>query len=89
MICGKEIYRSQTDAAQAMRAINDANRFRSGENSNRLGTTYYCEDCPGWHIASKHSRKATRWKVIDDYHKPIKPKEFGYLHVRNYSSQPV
>lgn len=54
MICGKTIYPTREDAANAMAGFNSSIRAKS-----KLKGSYFCNDCEGWHVSSgyKQSKK--------------------------------
>lgn len=93
MICGKVIYASRTEATLV---IKGANRDRRpGETPNRLNTSYFCEACQGWHIASKCKRKARKGRTTEVETSPVELRRKkdkardGFLIIRNYSSKPI
>jgi hypothetical protein len=90
MICGKEIFVSQTLAAQSMRGKNRDQR--PGRSINRLSHVYFCTDCQGWHMASKQFNKVAernKFREEKSISKPREPRFFGVYIITNYSSQPI
>lgn len=93
MICGKVIYKSKSDANYAMKGANKDRR--PGQSINRLSTIYYCEDCKGWHLASKCKKFGSKKKFTELHsdpkalHPQIMKRERGTLIIRNFSSKPI
>lgn len=96
MICGKVIYKSQTEANHALKGKNK--KSRPGKPINRLNTSYFCNDCSGWHIASKSEKrkKGIRApKTAEDIHslqrqsRKRKSIDRSVLIIRNYTSKPL
>jgi hypothetical protein len=85
MICGKIIFTSRTEANAALKG---ANGKHSNEAKNRLNTSYFCNDCNGWHIASRLARMKKQ-KQPEEVSKHRKPREYSYLIIRNYTSKPL
>lgn len=86
MICGKVIYSSRTEANVALKG---ANGKHSNENKNRLNASYFCNDCNGWHIASRMNRMKKQKKPEETITNKRKPKEYSFLVIRNYTSKPI
>ena len=63
MICGKIIYHTRTQAAEAVTGTQKDRRRRRGHHGlNVIKETYYCKDCNGWHTSS--GGKKTRRKKM-------------------------
>lgn len=92
MICGKIIYTSRSEASKVIRGVNK--NPRHGDTPNRLNTTYYCDACQGWHVASRCTKKKPRTRTVEfkesnqELHN-LKMKKFETLIIRNYSSRPI
>lgn len=93
MICGKVIYTSRTEATLALKGANRDRR--PGDTPNRLNTSYFCDACQGWHIASRCKRKARKGKTTEvetspmEQHRRKSKRRDGFLIIRNYSSKPI
>lgn len=75
MICGKIIFNSQTEAAQAVRG---SNRDGRKTKKRKIKETYYCDDCKGWHTSSGGKKRKYKKKII--------PMEMnGMIHVKRYN----
>lgn len=93
MICGKHIFPSRDEAAASMVGINKDKR--PGRSQNRLTTSYFCNDCQGWHIASRCNKHVSNTKSKELHIAPAANdskkarREQGFLIIRNYSSKPI
>lgn len=93
MICGKVIYQSKTAANKALKGANKDRR--PGQSVNRLNTVYFCNDCEGWHLASKCKRFGSKTKSTElktdpkELHPQVMKRERATLIIRNYSSKPI
>jgi hypothetical protein len=85
MICGKVIHKSRTAAVKHIQGVYKGNRPH-----NTLSNAYYCEDCKGWHTASKSVKAKKNIKPsgsTEDLSKPIDPLRRGFLVIKNFSSK--
>lgn len=88
MICGKHIFLSQTEAKNALRGFNNANKFRQGgkNRSKRSPTnTYFCEACNGWHVETEGKRRQLSSQQAPQKVNmtPAKKKDYPVLHIIN------
>ncbi len=89
MICGKKIYANQTEAKEAIRGFNQANKYRQGgtNRSSRPPTNaYFCADCKGWHTETEGKRRKlsdrpTKKETLQPI-ESVKPTG-GTLHILN------
>jgi uncharacterized protein YlaI len=83
-MCDKVTYTDRDAAAAAINALQkDRNRRHS---RNQPSSTYYCEECKGWHVTSKRRRVRKLYKM-EINSKPVdrnKQKD-GVLRIKNYA----
>lgn len=86
MICGKIIYKSQSDAKQVIAGVNADKR--PNKVINKPHVAYFCEDCNGWHVASRSKRRYFRHNTEQirtiKNGKKIHPQD-QVLKIRNYT----
>lgn len=58
-VCGKAVFESQAAIKKLMRGRN-----RHGQGKSFRVGSYFCKDCPGWHITNRDKSRGmtgTRW----------------------------
>ena len=87
MICGKHIFKSQTEAKNALRGYNNASKFRQGgKNRSKRSPTnaYFCDACKGWHVETEGKRRQlTNQQPQTIKMTPTRKKEYPVLHIIN------
>ena len=75
MICGKVIFKTRIEANDAIIAFQKD--FRAEAGLNRPSYSYFCDDCNGWHIASKTKpkkrTKRTQSESVQNLSEFVKP----------------
>lgn len=85
MICGKEIYKSKSEAKAAIQGLHAK---RKGGN-NRPICVYFCDECQGFHVASKRKKKrpkSYRKELEGEFHATRWAKTKGKAFIQNYNS---
>jgi hypothetical protein len=90
MICGKIIFQSKSDAKDHIDGLN-LHKKRPGQSKNRLNTIYFCNDCNGWHLASKSFKRSDKYKS-DTVNSSILPTKSIFdsnkiLKIKNFTSK--
>lgn len=86
MICGKVIYKTQTEASAIIHASHNEPRK---SKRIKLKSVYFCADCNGWHVATgEQSGDVRRKKFTEAHHKgeAIRPRritEYEFLNISN------
>lgn len=89
MICGKIIFKTKNEAANAIAGMQSDTRPTKANRKPQ--NTYWCAECQGYHIHSKQKKK--RYKVKSESLDTRGEKKFKYapekLIIRNFTSKPI
>lgn len=67
MICGKQIYKTNKEAIEAIKGIMKDDRIV--KSNRRASRAYFCDECQGWHLHTENKKEKLRRDRLNQRHK--------------------